>query len=113
MGNDSTAIQKLISRIKKKRQRKLQALDDVSELKKLRATFINFRRKLEGQLVETDILEEISDINESVMSMTSCHSSYSKMSKNSKFSSMSKVSKVKSSNSNASKLSRIMRRKLQ
>jgi hypothetical protein len=51
----------MIRQIKQKRQKKLQLQDEVVYMTKMRATFINFRRKMEGNLVD---LEHESDGDE-------------------------------------------------
>ena len=44
-----------------KKKRSTRIVDEETQLTRLRATFVNFRRKLEGALVETEILEPINE----------------------------------------------------
>lgn len=55
LGQDSQVVQKLYTKIRKGiKKSKPKIVDELSEVTKLRATFINFRRKLEGGLTEEE-----------------------------------------------------------
>ena len=56
LGQDSDVVQKLYHKIRQGvKKSKPRIVDEQSEITKIRATFINFRRKLEGDLIEEEV----------------------------------------------------------
>ena len=64
LGNESKDFQQVMKQINKqksKKQKKQKVIDEYSEVNKVRVTFLNFRKKIEGNLVEDEntLLEDL------------------------------------------------------